>query len=308
MQCKILVQVSEKPMTSNAGGGGNSTNTSSVTTSGIGGNNNCRLQLNDSDDEMLQDTPMLRPPPLLREDSNSDLSEAGSSSPTMQSARRHWKKGAVGFLSSMLIIGTIGGEVIDQVKLHGATNNAHEAGMREQQFAQKEKVLAQLNLAESASRKRLMHFVYDTGILSFTSHGSLKNDYATVTVVKEKSYPAANQFCSFAGSSLAQPTNFQEYQAIAVAARTKGRCYIGPTRNFDGITWQTQNGNTIALDNYWHKGQPSKSVAFSCVYILSLSNQTSIYSSQCNGDDPSITCFICERPQQHASKLAWASN
>ena len=60
---KILVQVSEKPMTSNAGGGGNSTNTSGATGSGIGGNNNCRLQLNDSDDEeMLQDTPMLRPP------------------------------------------------------------------------------------------------------------------------------------------------------------------------------------------------------------------------------------------------------
>merc|ERR550532_141272 len=138
------------------------------------------------DDEMLLadhgNQPNLGRNTTQYSDSGSEEGDRDSLSGKVASkAKKHLKAGAMSLLGTMVILGSIGGEVIETVKLNSVTHNAHEAGMREQMFVQKENILRQLNLNEAAQRKRLMHFVYGIGILDFTSHGSRKNDYASVT-------------------------------------------------------------------------------------------------------------------------------
>ncbi|XP_063726664.1 uncharacterized protein LOC134854361 isoform X2 [Symsagittifera roscoffensis] len=294
----------KQPSAQSAGANGvGSSDGSAAAATGNASSATLRVELDSDDNEMLQDTNLLipsrEPRSTVRRDSVGSETSATSA---VDSAKRHWKKGAVGLLGTMVFLGTISTEVAETVQLNRLEDKSHQVGMMEEAFAQKERTLLTLNMREKNSRDKLLQFVSDTGLFSFATHGSSKRLYAPVQMVKEKSINEANEICSFVGAELAEPTSFQEYQAIAMASREKGKCFLGPTRNHDGVTWDTQEGNTIVLDPYWVKGQPSKSVAFSCVYISSTYNQTGLTATQCNGDDPGITCFVCQRPQKVSLK------
>ena len=88
----------------------------------------------------------------------------------------------------------------------------------------------------------MLRYVEGSGILSFENYGSQKFTYTAVSMATEKSWSKSRELCQLVGASLAEPSSFDEFQAIALASRKKGRCFIGPIRNSDGLYWTRADG------------------------------------------------------------------
>ncbi|XP_075241327.1 uncharacterized protein LOC142336408 [Convolutriloba macropyga] len=138
-------------------------------------------------------------------------------------------------------------------------------------------------------------FIEDSGILDF----SMTVDGYQFSAGRSPNHHTWSdylEFCRIANATLAAPMNAEQFSAISTVASKKGKCYLGTSKQHDGMNWKTPENSVVSLTRYWGKGQPNElAIDFLCSYVLNDGHDSSIYSASCGGRNPGMTCFICAK-------------
>merc|ERR1712226_23977 len=138
-------------------------------------------------------------------------------------------------------------------------------------------------------------FVEDSGVLDF---GMAVDGHQFSAGQSPKTHMWSDylDFCRIANGTLASPMNAEQFAAISTIASKKGKCYLGPSKQSDGVNWKTPDNVAVSLTRYWAKNQPNDlAIDFLCSFIFNDGKDSYLYSGSCGGDNPVMKCFICAK-------------
>ena len=116
-------------------------------------------------------------------------------------------------------------------------------------------------------------------------------------LVGTRSWSDYNDMCKIVNATLAAPVDANDFKAISTIASKKGHCFVGASRQDNGVDWKSPDGRQLSLKSFWAKDEPKDLNDFLCAYVFNdASNGAFLYAASCGGFNPVIKCYVCSRP------------